>query len=228
LWQNIKYYRKVKRGLKAKEVFLWDNKLPSQIYNKYHPATNFGGIKVLNIGCGKCVYKASNVTNVDIAEYDGINLVWDLSKAPYPLESNSYDLIIANHVLEHIPDWFECMKEMARLVKVGGRIEVWVPPISSDTAFSYKDHINRIGLYSFAGVINNKQAGTNLLVAIQDGRDGDFSNLELVWRGQTTIFTWWMLFTPEWFVTWCTNHLRNTVSEEGFKFTKRVTVYGIN
>ncbi len=207
---------------------MWEGKLPSQIYYKYYPNERFDGKKVLNIGCGKCVFTAPNVINVDITAYEGINLVWDLSKTPFPLESNSYDLVIANHVLEHIPDWFECMKEMARLVKVGGIIEVWVPPISSDTSFSYRDHINRIGLYSFSGVLNNKQAGSNLLVAVQDGKHGDFSNLELIWRGQTTIFTWWMLFTPEWFVTWASQHLRNTVSEEGFKFQKKMTAYGTN
>lgn len=224
LWGNIKFYRKVKQKVREGKLWVWEGKLPSQVYFKYPPEHTFSGRKVLNVGCGKCVYKAPNVTNVDIGSYDGINVVWDLSKTPLPFESNSFDFIVANHVLEHVPNWFECVKELARIVRPGGMIEIWIPPISGDTAFSYRDHINRIGIYSFAGCLSNRQAASNLMAdgEFHDGSLGDFADLELAWAGYKTIVTWWMLFVPECIQRWMVQHLRNVVSEEGFKFIKRV------
>ncbi|QEE48290.1 class I SAM-dependent methyltransferase [Flavobacterium alkalisoli] len=37
-----------------------------------------------------------------------------------PFEDNSYDLILCNHVLEHIPDDTKAMKELYRIMKPGG------------------------------------------------------------------------------------------------------------
>lgn len=206
---------------------MWDGKLPSQIYYKYSPNYTFEGRQVLNVACGKCTYKTPNVTNLDIAAYDGINVVWDLSKTPLPFETDTFDLILANHCLEHIPNWFECFKELCRIVKVGGMVEVWIPPVSGDTAFTYRDHINRIGLCSFAGCYNNRQAGTNLLSDIEYTEMSDhFARLELIWTGYKTIVAWWIMFVPQSWTEWMVKHLRNVVSEEGYKFIKRASIKG--
>ena len=37
-----------------------------------------------------------------------------------PFEDNSYDIILCNHVLEHIPDDTKAMQELYRVLKVGG------------------------------------------------------------------------------------------------------------
>src|SRR5690606_17143940 len=37
-----------------------------------------------------------------------------------PFDDNSYDLILCNHVLEHIPDDTKAMQELYRVMKVGG------------------------------------------------------------------------------------------------------------
>ncbi len=44
-----------------------------------------------------------------------------------PFEDNSYDLILCNHVLEHIPDDLKAMEELYRVLKKGGTLIAQVP-----------------------------------------------------------------------------------------------------
>lgn len=217
-WNNWKYHRRIKR-LKIK---LWDTKFPSQTYFKYPPEAEFNGVQVLNLGCGTATYKAPNVTNLDYAANEGINVVCDLSKGQLPFEDESFDFIIANHVLEHIPNWWDCFKELCRVLRPGGKIEVWIPPVSSDTAFTYRDHINRIGVESFTGVGVSRRGGTNLMAIHDDTSTPGLFDVDLIWRGYHAIIVWWLLYSPPWFADWAMKHLRNTVSEEGYVFKKRI------
>jgi SAM-dependent methyltransferase len=213
-----KYYKRVKKQFPDRQSSQY--RLPSETYYKYLKTETFDGKRVLNIGCGKNVYKVPNVVNLDICSGDGVNVVWDLSKTPLPFESNSFDLIIANHVLEHVPSWFECFKELARIAKVGGQIEVWIPPVSSDSAFTYRDHINTIGDYSFAGCLSVKRSGTNLAAAKEFNEMAEFINLEITTRYIKMTTQWWVIFAPQALQGWMTDHLRNVVSEVGYIFRK--------
>ena len=49
-----------------------------------------------------------------------------------PLEDNAFDLIIVNHVLEHIPEDMKAMEEIFRVLKNGGEAILQVP-ISANT-----------------------------------------------------------------------------------------------
>lgn len=217
-WQNWKYCRRIKRL----KIRLWNQRFPSQTFFKYPPESDFGGKRVLNVGCGKSVFKVSNVTNLDYAPDDGINVVCDLGKGVLPFENNEFDFILANHVLEHIPNWWDCFKELCRVLKPGGTLEVWFPPVSSDTAFTYRDHINRLGVESFTGVGKHRRGGTNLMAEHDDNSTPDLFKVDLIWRGYHAIIVWWLLYTPPWFANWAMEHLRNTVSEEGYVFRKRL------
>lgn len=191
---------------------------PSETYGKYPANTKFEGLKVLNFGCGKTTYASENVTNLDIYEHPGVNVVCTTNALPF--EDETFDFVIANHVLEHVPDWFESFKELTRVTKTGGTIEVWVPPVSSDSAFTYRDHINRIGLYSFAGCLNISRAGNNLDAAIKFKEIGNVANLEIVTYAKRPVIRWWMMLAWPSLTDFLTTHLRNTVSEEKFLFRK--------
>lgn len=194
---------------------------PSQVYLKYGPTSTFEGRKVLNFGCGKCTYSAPNVLNVDA--FPGPNVVVRDPSKPLSQFGKDFDFIIANHVMEHIPNWYECFKEMAEILKPGGTIEIWVPPVSSDAAFTYLDHVNRIGQASFVGVgSRNQRAGSNL-AAEQDYAQNDvLRDLKLVKYQERLISTWWTIIAPESVMNWMSLHLRNVVSEEGYTFQKMV------
>lgn len=193
--------------------------LPSTVYSKYAPDCMFAGKKVLNFGCGLAIYKAPNVVNLDCTPGECITVV-PADQVKLPFEDNSFDLIIANHVMEHLPNWFETMKEFARIIKVGGQIEIWVPPVSSDSAFTYRDHINCIGQESFAGCSTIVRPGSNLLAAKEFKTYGAFSKLKLVHMTHRPIVTLWSVFAPDCVLNWMIQHLRNIVSEEGFFFIK--------
>ncbi len=191
---------------------------PSETYMKYPPDSTFDGRQVLNFGCGKSIYTAENVTNLDIHQHPGINVVCTTNKLPF--ESETFDFIIANHVLEHVPNWFESFKELARVVKVGGTIEVWIPPVSSDSAFTYRDHINRIGIHSFAGCGSFTRAGNNLDASVKFAELGDVQRLQLTGIAGRPAIKWWTMLAWPSLMRFFACHLRNTVSEECFVFRK--------
>ncbi len=213
---NYKYWKRYTGAPKLmNDTSYW----PSETYMKYPPDSNFDGRRVLNFGCGKSTYAAENVTNLDIHPHPGVNVVCTTNAIPF--ESDTFDLIVANHVLEHVPDWFESFKELARVVKVGGIIEVWIPPVSSDSAFTYRDHINRIGIHSFAGCGSIARAGNNLDASVKFLELGDVPRLNIIQTGKRPAIKWWTMLAWPSLMTFFANHLRNIVSEECFVFQKQ-------
>ncbi len=214
-WDSFRNWKRFK--LLPKEVQQL-GRWPSETYFKYAPTHVFEGRKVLNFGCGKSVYKTPNVTNLDVVEGDGIDVVCTTNALPF--ESATFDFIIANHVLEHVPNWFESLKELARVLKPGGRLEIWIPPISSDSAFAYRDHINRIGLLSFSGCFSMPKPGNNALAEKDFKELADFSRLKLVRLGKRPIVAWFTLLAWPALLDWMAAHLRNMISEELYLFEK--------
>ena len=49
----------------------------------------------------------------------------DLTNVPY--SANSFDLLICNHVLEHVPDYMKAMKEIFRVLRPGGEAILQTP-----------------------------------------------------------------------------------------------------
>ncbi len=191
---------------------------PSEPYFKYHVNGNFGGVKVMNFGCGKSVYKAPNVLNVDIVPGDSVT-VRDPARSLAQF-GRDFDFILANHVLEHVPNWWETLEEMAGILKPGGRLEVFVPPISSDSAFSFRDHINRIGIRSFDSVGPYANSGANLFVEHEKSQLNHLNKLVLREHNLRPTCKWWMLLAWPSLMGFFCQHLRNTVSEERFLFVK--------
>jgi SAM-dependent methyltransferase len=88
--------------------------------------------RVLNAGCGDrdisallTAAKAKSVDNCDIYTSIPGAFVCDLRTIPRPAES--YDSILCNAVLEHVPDAEAVMIEFARLLPQGGKLVVSVP-----------------------------------------------------------------------------------------------------
>lgn len=197
--------------------------VPSETYVKYLPESTFEGKRVLNIGCGRNVYAAPNVVNTDLIKGPGVNLVIDLGKCAkkkLPFKDGEFDFIIANHVLEHIPDWWSCFQELARVLKTGGKLEVWIPPVSSDSSFTYRDHINRIGMESFVGIGGFRRNGTNLAAGKEFEEMTHVTKLKMTQKTARPALHWWCFFAPNTVLEWMALHLRNVVSEEGYFFTK--------
>lgn len=98
--------------------------------------------KKLNLGCG--AWKKEGFVNIDYFDYktasnvDGPDIVHDLNVLPYPFTDNEFDLIEADHVMEHLNDVFAVMKELHRISKNGASIKISVPHFSR--GFTHADH----------------------------------------------------------------------------------------
>lgn len=90
----------------------------------------------LNLGCGQ--FKKPGFVNVDFDSRVNPDLVWNLDNLPYPFPEGSFSLIEADHVLEHLKDPFNAMKEFHRLLKKDGIVTIRVPHFSR--GFTHPDH----------------------------------------------------------------------------------------
>lgn len=90
----------------------------------------------LNLGCGR--FKKPGFVNVDAYPHLEPDVVHDLNEIPYPFPDNHFQLIEADHVLEHLHDAFSVMLEMHRILAPGGRMVIRVPHFSR--GFTHADH----------------------------------------------------------------------------------------
>jgi SAM-dependent methyltransferase len=188
------------------------------LFDKFPSSHDFKGQKVINMGCGTAQYPAKNVTNVDAFDECKPDVVWDmesLERWPFA-EDGAYDLVIFNHVLEHVKNWWHNFEEAARVLKPGGAIIVYVPS-AGDSQLGYRDHVSVINHFSFHG-IKTTTAGTNAW-AMQENKPA-VADMELVWAHRVYFNKWWLTKTPGWVRKWCAEHLRNVICEDGFYFQK--------
>lgn len=102
-------------------------------------------LKKLNLGSSTKYLKG--YINLDIAKGKDIyghdvkvDVVWDLNKYPYPFKDGEFDLVLAEAIIEHLDEPIRAMKEIKRITKLGGIIEVTVPHFSSWTNFGDPTH----------------------------------------------------------------------------------------
>lgn len=79
--------------------------------------------KMLHIAPELCFYKLFKaLRNIDYTTGDYkspiADIHFDLHKAPF--DENTFDIILCNHVLEHVNDSQQCMRELYRIMKPGG------------------------------------------------------------------------------------------------------------
>jgi SAM-dependent methyltransferase len=96
------------------------------------PVSQYLSGHLLNAGCGSRdvgAYLLSNgvsrITNYDIASTDPEVMVGPLESMPFA--DGTFDSILCNAVLEHVPNAEEAIRELARVVKPNGHIIVAVP-----------------------------------------------------------------------------------------------------
>jgi len=113
----------------------------------------------LNIGCGRKVMRGW--TNLDFMEGPEI-IAHDITAFPYPFDDNTFDYILAMHILEHVPHYVPpypgdvlngVLDELFRVMRDGGVFEVHVPHPRNPWTLCHLGHTRHVGLRTFQGLL---------------------------------------------------------------------------
>ncbi len=103
-------------------------------------------MRVLDVGCGP--FKRPGAVGIDISPTSAADLVWDLNRYPYPLRESSFDLIICNHIVEHVEDVFAFLRELHRVARPGASVRLLTPHYSNRYSFADPSHRHHLSLAS--------------------------------------------------------------------------------
>ncbi len=95
-------------------------------------------MKILDVGCGKNKFKNQNdiIIGLDKHRFEGVDVLHDLERFPYPFKDEEFDAIFCSHILEHLKEPFYVIKECRRILKNGGKIFIRTPHFSSSWAYA--------------------------------------------------------------------------------------------
>ena len=99
---------------------------------------------------GSAGKKAEGYITVDIDPEHKPDVVHDLRVLPWPFKDNQFKEIIAHHVLEHMEDLMDVMKELHRICHPEGVVYIEVPHHSSWCA-NTPTHKLRFNAFAFDG-----------------------------------------------------------------------------
>lgn len=105
-------------------------------------------MKTLDLGCGR--NKTPGAIGLDLSPDTQADIVHDLAVFPYPLPDNEFDRIVANHVIEHLPDFMGFMAEVHRIAKPGATIRFLTPHYTNPDWPTDPTHRNHFNCYSFS------------------------------------------------------------------------------
>lgn len=82
---------------------------------------------LLDIGCG--FNKQKGFIGMDKRNVDGVDIVHDVEKFPWPLDNESCSVVVMSHLIEHIKPWLQIdvMDEAWRIIEVGGILAIATP-----------------------------------------------------------------------------------------------------
>ena len=93
------------------------------------------GVRVLDTGAGEAQYvdyfSRCRYTGVDLAvgdqqwDYSGLDVVADLTSLPF--RNGAFEAALNIVVLEHVPEPARALREIARVLRPGGRLLIVVP-----------------------------------------------------------------------------------------------------
>lgn len=148
-YEDIKYNPVIYTGFYKKTICPVCQSLPRHrilaFFIEKHPEM-FHNKKILVTGMSPqeyILFKRLNIKVENSDVYDGANFKWDIQNIPCTAEQ--YDVIICNHVLEHVKDYKKALKELYRILKQGGVMLMTVPV-----------------LYEYSDTVENLYADSNL------------------------------------------------------------------
>ena len=81
-------------------------------------------MRILDLGCGFA--KTKDAIGVDRAPLVPVDVMTDLEELPYPFAASTFDKIVLNDVIEHLPNTIKAMEEIYRLCRPDARVFIRV------------------------------------------------------------------------------------------------------
>jgi len=104
-------------------------------------------LRILDVGCG--VNKQPGTIGIDRNTASSADVLCDLNRLPYPFADNSFDRVLALHVIEHVDDVIGTMEEFHRLVRPGGTVRIVTPHYTDFSSFCDPTHRSHLNSFSF-------------------------------------------------------------------------------
>ena len=81
----------------------------------------------LDLGCG--LNKQDGFLGIDKRALPEVDIVHDIEEIPWPIESDSVDVILMSHLIEHIKPWLQIdlINETWRVMKLDGLLMIATP-----------------------------------------------------------------------------------------------------
>lgn len=114
-------------------------------------------MRVLNLGCGHAkrdfpeAARASEIVGVDVSPASQADVIHDLDRFPYPLDSDSFDLILLQDVIEHLENIPAVLAEVYRVARPGAIVRIRTPHFSSWYAYNDPTHRHVLGAFALDG-----------------------------------------------------------------------------
>ena len=103
--------------------------------------------KKLNLGCGPDIKRG--YINLDFSKFSGVDVIHNLNKYPWPFKNNEFDEVYCSHLLEHLEDLVEVMKEIKRICKDNAKIVIRVPHFSCGVSYRDPTHKRLFSYFTF-------------------------------------------------------------------------------
>ncbi len=103
------------------------------------------GKRILDLGCGR--QKFAGAIGVDIIDLPGVDVVANINER-LPFNEESFDVINAKQVFEHIPNLIGLMGECHRVLTPGGLVLAQVPYFRSSWAAIDPTHVRQFTINS--------------------------------------------------------------------------------
>jgi len=113
----------------------------------------FQGRRILDVGCGAS--KTPGAIGIDRRGWQNrpaevqMDIEHDLTVFPWPIEDDSFGLVICSHVMEHLPDTVKTMEELNRITRHGGKVYIEVPHYTWFESFRHYEHKHFFSIGSF-------------------------------------------------------------------------------
>jgi len=78
--------------------------------------------------------------NLDVISMPGVDVVHDLNKYPWPFRTSQFNEINCSHILEHLNDFNQMIKELYRISKNKAIIRIYAPYFSGPIFWGEAGH----------------------------------------------------------------------------------------